>query len=66
LKAKLTAAMPRLATIRGAMIWWAEMPAAFMLTTSLCWFNVVRVISVPRSTAKGRKRAISCGTRSET
>jgi hypothetical protein len=48
------------------MIWWAEMPAAFIVMISLCWFSVTRVIKVPSSTEKGRKRAISCGTRSPT
>ena len=66
LKAKLNAAIPRLATIRGAMIWCAEIPAAFMLTTSLFWLRVASVIRVPSSTAKGRKREMSWGIRSET
>ena len=35
LNAKLITAMPSAATISGARIWCAEMPAAFMITTSL-------------------------------
>ena len=48
------------------MIWCAEMPAAFIVTISLCWLRPASVISVPSSTEKGRKRAISCGMRSAT
>ena len=36
LKAKASAAMPRLAAISGARIWCDDKPAAFMATTSLC------------------------------
>ena len=46
------------------MIWCAEMPAAFIEMTSLFWLRPASVISVPSSTAKGRKRAMSCGMRS--
>ena len=57
--------MPRLATISGARIWCAEMPAAFIATTSLCWLRPVKAISVPSRTEKGRKREISSGRRSD-
>ena len=43
------------------MIWCAEMPAAFIEMISLFWLSPARVISVPSSTEKGRKRAMSCG-----
>ncbi len=58
--------MPRLASTSGARIWCAETPPAFIAITSLFWLSVTSVISVPSSTEKGRKRAISCGTRSAT
>ena len=48
------------------MIWWAEMPAAFIETISLFWLRLASVIKVPSRTEKGRKRAISCGMRSPT
>jgi len=42
------------------------MPAAFIATTSLCWLSAVKAMSVPKRTAKGRKREISSGRRSDT
>jgi hypothetical protein len=50
-------------TISGARIWCADSPDALSEMTSLFWLSVARVMSVPSSTEKGRKRAISCGTR---
>ena len=35
------------ARISGAMIWWAEMPAAFIEMISLFWLSPTRVISAP-------------------
>ena len=58
--------MPMLATIRGARIWCADMPAAFIATTSLFWLRPTKVISVPSRTEKGRKREISIGMRKPT
>ena len=62
-KAKWPAAIKAEARISGAMIWCAEIPAAFIEMISLFWFNPAKVISVPSSTAKGRKRATSWGRR---
>jgi len=66
LKANRPAAMPMLARTKGARIWWAERPAAFIATTSLFWFNPMKFISVPTSTEKGRKRENRIGRRSPT
>jgi len=55
-----------LATTNGARIWCAESPAAFIATTSLCWFRPTKAIKVPSSTEKGRKREISSGMRKDT
>ena len=59
-------AIPRLASMRGARIWCAETPPAFIAMTSLPWLSVTSVISVPSSTEKGRNSETICGTRSAT
>ncbi len=50
----------------GASIWCAEMPAAFIATTSLFWLRPVKAIRVPSRIEKGRKRETSSGMRSDT
>jgi hypothetical protein len=55
--------MTMLATIKGARIWCAERPAAFIATTSLFWLRPTKAINVPSSTEKGRKRETRTGSR---
>jgi len=62
LKANRAAAMPMLARTRGARIWWAERPAAFIATTSLFWLRPTKAINVPSRTENGRKRETIIGS----
>jgi hypothetical protein len=63
LNANEIAATAKLARTKGARIWCADSPPAFIEMTSLFWLSVDRVMMVPSSTEKGRKRAMICGVR---